>query len=273
MRVQADGLSDSGYSLKRPFQSTTKTVSNLKSLLPPRLRSWLGVRKKAILTWSRLRRLRYSTLQTVTPISRVFGLDRGKSLCRYYIEGFLSRNATDIHGCVLEVADNKYTRMFGAERVSRSEVLHVQEGAPGATIVADLTVHNHIPSDTFDCIILTQTLQFIYQTRAAIRTLYRILKPGGVLLATIPGISQISRYDMDRWGEYWRFTTLSVRKLAEEEFPTSNIEVTSHGNVLIANAYLYGLTVEDFSPSQLNYQDPDYEMLITVRAVKPSGNG
>jgi SAM-dependent methyltransferase len=272
MRAQTDGLNDGAYWLKRPFQSTTRIVSSLKSLLPPGLRGWLGERKKAVLCWSRVRRLRYSTLQTVMPISRVFGLDRGKSLCRYYIEGFLNRNAGDIHGCVLEIADNKYTRIFGADRVSRSEVLHVQEGIPGATIVADLTAPNHIPSDTFDCIILTQTLQFIYHTRAAIQTLYRILKPGGVLLATIPGISQISRYDMDRWGEYWRFTTLSVRKLAEEEFPAANIEVISHGNVLVANAYLYGLTVEDLSPRQLSYQDPDYEMLITVRAVKPSGN-
>jgi SAM-dependent methyltransferase len=247
-------------------------VSNLKSLLPPRLRSWLGAQKMAFLSWSRLRRLRYSTLQTVRPISRIFGLDRGKSLCRYYIEAFLRRNASDIHGCVMEIGDNKYTRIFGAERVSRSEVLHVQEGIPGATIVADLTVHNHIPSDTFDCIILTQTLQCIYHTRAAIQTLYRILKPGGVLLATVPGITQISRYDMDRWGDYWRFTTLAARKLAEEEFPAANIEIISHGNVMVANAYLYGLAVEDLSPKQLNYQDPDYEMLITVRAVKPSGN-
>jgi SAM-dependent methyltransferase len=272
MRARTEGLNDGANSLKRPFQSTTKTLSNLKTLLPPRLRSWLGERKSAFLSWSRIRRLRYGTLQTVTPISRVFGLDRGKSLCRYYIEGFLKRNAGDIHGCVLEIANNNYTRIFGADRVNRSEVLHVQEGAPGATIVADLTAHNQIPSDTFDCIILTQTLQFIYHTRAAIQTLYRILKPGGVLLATIPGISQISRYDMDRWGEYWRFTTLSVRKLAEEEFPAANIEITSHGNVMVANAYLYGLAVEDLSPRHLNYQDPDYEMLITVRAVKPTGN-
>ena len=81
-------------------------------------------------------------------------------------------------------------------------------GNPSATIVADLTTAETIPDEIFNCIILTHTLQFIYDFRSALRHLQRVLMPGGVLLATLPGISQISRYDMDRWGEYWRFTAL-----------------------------------------------------------------
>jgi len=147
-------------------------------------------------------------------------------------------------------------------------VLHAVSGNPKATIVADLTSDNDIASDSFDCIIATQTLQFIYDVRASIRTLHRILKPGGVLLATIPGISQISRYDMQRWGEYWRFTTRSAQKLFEEGFPLSNLSIEAHGNVLAASALLQGLAVEDVRHEELNYRDPDYEVLITVRAVK-----
>ena len=145
---------------------------------------------------------------------------------------------------------------------------HAVSGNPKATIVADLTSDNDIASDSFDCIIATQTLQFIYDVRASIRTLHRILKPGGVLLATIPGISQISRYDMQRWGEYWRFTTRSAQKLFEEGFPLSNLSIEAHGNVLAASALLQGLAVEDVRHEELNYRDPDYEVLITVRAVK-----
>ena len=52
--------------------------------------------------------------------------------------------------------------------------------------------------DAFDCIIFTQTLHFIYDVRLAIQTLHRILKPGGVLLATFPGISQIIPRQMGR---------------------------------------------------------------------------
>jgi len=111
-------------------------------------------------------------------------------------------------------------------------------------------------------------LQFIYDVRAAIFNLYRILKPGGILLATFPGISQISRYDMDRW----RFTTLSAQKLFEEVFSPVNVTVASYGNVLAANAFLHGLAGEELRPQELDHQDPDYELLITVRAIKSKGD-
>ncbi|NIO11755.1 MAG: methyltransferase domain-containing protein, partial [Deltaproteobacteria bacterium] len=138
-----------------------------------------------------------------------------------------------------------------------------------ATIVADLTHAEQIPADSYDCIILTQTLQFIYDTRKVVETLYRILKPNGVLLATCSGINRISRYDMDRWGEYWRFTTLSASRLFEEIFPPSHVSVESHGNVLAAVAFLHGLATSELRQEELDYNDPDYDILITVRAVKP----
>jgi hypothetical protein len=110
---------------------------------------------------------------------------------------------------------------------------------------------------------------------SAVRTLHRILRPGGVVLATVPGISQIVRYDMDRWGDYWRFTSLSARRLFEEAgFSKSDTIVEAHGNVLVATAFLQGLSTRDLQTEELNHQDPDYEVLITVRAVKqPAQDG
>lgn len=207
-------------------------------------------------------------LDRIEPVSTKFGFDRGQPIDRYYIEKFLMQNKNDIHGRVLEVGDNTYTKRFGDYMVERSDILHAAEGNPSATIVADIAQADHIPTNTFDCIILTQTLQFVYNLSAAVNHLYRILKPAGILLITVPGISQISRYDMDRWGDYWRFTTLSTQKLFEEKFSPEDIEIKAYGNVLAATAFLYGLAVEDLKPEQLNYYDPDYQMLITVRAVK-----
>jgi len=188
---------------------------------------------------------------------------------RYYIERFLSAHAPDIRGRVLEIQDDTYTRKFGGNRVTQSDVLHVVEGNPKATIVADLVCGDQLPSDAYDCIIFTQTLQFIYDVRATLKTLYRILKPGGTLLATFPGISQISRHDMARWGDYWRFTTLSSRKLFEEVFPSEQLTVEAFGNVCTALAFLHGLAAEELRREELDHSDPDYEVLISVRAVKP----
>jgi hypothetical protein len=84
--------------------------------------------------------------------------------------------------------------------VSCSEVLHAVRDNPQATLVGDLATGQGIPVEAFDCMILTQTFPFIYDVQGAITNTYTALKLGGVLLATLPGISQISRYDMDRWG-------------------------------------------------------------------------
>ena len=219
---------------------------------------------------TRFERLTFRAYRRLTPVSRIFGLDRGQSICRYYVEQFLRLYATDIRGRVLEIGDDRYTKMFGDKRVTNSEVLHVEDGNPRATITADLTRNLAVPSDHFDCIILTQTLPFIFDVRTAILSLHRILKPGGVLLVTLSGISQISRFDMQRWGEYWRFTSLSGRLLFEEQFPASELIIQTYGNVLAATAYLYGFAAEELSQRELNHHDSDYELLITVRARKPT---
>lgn len=240
-------------------------VSTAKAVLPPRVRRWLRAGYRQVTQWPPW--VRFGSLRRVTPLSRDFA--RGQPIDRHYIEAFLARYASDIHGRVLEVGDDTYTRQFGGQRVIQSEVLHATSGNPQATIVADLAHADQIPPETFDCIIMTQTLQYIYDARAAIRTLHRILKPGGVVLATFPGISQISRYDMDRWGEYWRFTTLSAKRLFEEIFPEAHVRVEAHGNVLAAIAFLHGLGAQELRQEELDSRDPEYEVSITVRAVKP----
>ena len=208
------------------------------------------------------------SLGRVKPISKDFGFDRGLPVDRYYIENFLACHANDIQGHVLEIKEPLYTYKFGRDRITKSDVLHVEPGNPKATIVADLTNADHLPSNTFDCIILTQTLQFIYDVPAAIKTLYRILKPGGILLLTVSGISQISSEDMERWGQYWSFTTLSVQKLLQAVFEEEKVIVTADGNVLSAIAFLHGLAAEELEKSNLDYHDPDYQVLISARAVK-----
>jgi SAM-dependent methyltransferase len=206
-------------------------------------------------------------------VSRLFGFDRGLCLDRYYIERFLGRHAADIRGRVLEVADNGYTRRFGEDRVMTSDVLHLDPEDPKATIVADLTCADTIPPDAFDAIVLTQTLQFVYDIRAALSTLHRILKPGGVLLVTLPGISQISRFDMDRWGDYWRFTDASASRLLGDVFGEESVCVEAYGNVLVACAFLHGLAADELTEDELDYEDPDYQVLICVRAVKGARDG
>jgi len=257
---------------KQQYGMMAYIVSAARAILPATLRRWLNLQQQRLRRWPPVGMVEFGSLRRITPISQSFGLDRGQCIDRYYIEHFLGQHAGDIQGQVLEVGDNIYTVQFGGNRVTGSDVLHVTEDNARATIVADLTQAEQIPSDAYDCIVLTQTLQFIYDTRKAVQTLYRILKPNGVLLVTVSGINRISRYDMDRWGEYWRFTTLSASRLFEEIFPPNNVTVQGYGNVLAAVAFLHGLAVSELSQQELDYCDADYDVLIAVRAVKP-GDG
>lgn len=210
----------------------------------------------------------FGNLRRVTPVSRLFGFDRGGPVDRYYIEQFLEAHSDDVQGRVLEVGDREYTTRFGADRVVQSDVLHERAGNPEATLVGDLVTGEGIPSGSFDCIILTQVLPFLWDFKSAIRHVERALKPGGVLLATLPGISQISRFDADRWGDFWRFTSMSARRLFEEVFPSRQVSIDVYGNVLAATALLHGVSAQELKASELDYRDPDYEVTITVRAVK-----
>ncbi len=211
----------------------------------------------------------FGRLRRLSPVSSVFGLDRGLPIDRYYIEQLLLASSVDVRGHVLEMTDATYTRRFGGSNVQRSDVLHYVAGNPHATIVADLAGDNEIPGGTFDCVICTQTLQFIYEPRAALHELHRILAPGGVLLLTAHGTSRIARRDgIDPWGEYWRFTAQSLARMFTETFPDAAIDVVVYGNVLIAVAALHGLAATELQAEELEHHDPNYEVVIGVRARK-----
>jgi len=209
-------------------------------------------------------------LRSLTPISRSFGFDRGTPIDRYYIEKFLGNHANDIRGHVMEVGTSMYTDRFGGDQVIRIEVIHHAAGNPFATMVLDLSNAADVSDQLFDCIICTQTIQFIFDVRAAIATLYRLLKPRGVLLMTGPGITQISRPDMEATGEFWRFTNCSIKRLLTEVFPDSHCEVSAYGNLVSSIALLHGVAAEELHAEELDTADADYQLLIAARAVKPA---
>lgn len=199
-------------------------------------------------------------------MSETFGLDRGTPVDRFYIDAFLAAQAPRITGRVLEIGEATYTRRFGAAK--HIDVLHAVEGNPEATIVGDLRQPGVLPDGAFDCIVLIQTLHVIADPATAIRRCRDALAPGGCVLATLPGISQISRYDMDRWGDYWRVTELGAIELFGGAFDRDEIAVEAHGNAAVACAFLQGLAVEELSPAILAARHRDYPLVVTVAATR-----
>ena len=238
-----------------------------RAFFPAGVRRRLRPLRRAYLDWQRRRPPNLGDLRRVTPIDPNWGFERGTPIDRIYVESFVGNHAADIRGCVLEIAAPDYTTRFG-KGVENVDILMATEGNSQATIVADLTNAPHIPDDSFDCAIVTQTLQFVYDVRAALATLERVLAPGGVLLATVPGLTKISPPEDEEWGEWWHYTSRSARRLAEEAFGDGSVEVQTYGNVLTASAFLYGLAASDLRPEELAAHDRLYEVIVGIRAVK-----
>lgn len=205
-------------------------------------------------------------LRRTTPLYRGFGYHRGTPVDRYYIERFLAGHAELIRGDGLEVAEDRYLSRFGAGRLRSATTFHLANRGP-RRLVGDLTQPEALPEGVFDCFICTQTLNFVYDVHSSMHSCHRLVKPGGHLLLTVSGTSQVSRYDADRWGDYWRFSPQGLARLALEEFG-NDVTVTAWGNVLAATALLHGLVTEELEPAELDAQDPDYPVIISLLARK-----
>lgn len=217
-----------------------------------------------------LRRVSFGDIGGVEPVSDEFGYDRGLPIDRGYIETFLDRHAADIKGRALEVGDDDYCRKFGRGQITQQDIIHVREGNLLATIVGDMSQPGVLPPDAFDVMVLTQTLHLVYDMPSAVTEMYKALKPGGVVLLTVPGITRIDRGE---WGYtwYWSLTDLSARRLFSDVFGEAGVTVETFGNVYAATGFLQGLALEEMDPAKLKISDPAFPVIIGVRAQKPMG--
>lgn len=205
-------------------------------------------------------------LRRTTPLRRGYGWHHGTPVDRTYIQEFLRAHAADIRGDCLEVAEDRYSSSLGGTRVSAVTTLQLDGPGPGR-LVADLTRPDSVPEAGFDCFVCTHTLNVIYDIRSALESCRRLLRPGGTLLLTVASTTHVSRFDADRWGDYWRFTPQGIGRLVGDVF-ASQPQVTSYGNVLAATAMLHGVVAEELTPQELAVVDPDYPVAVGVRVVR-----
>jgi hypothetical protein len=73
---------------------------------------------------------------------------------------------------------------------------------------------------------------------------------------------------MDRWHDQWRFTSTSAYRLFEEVFGSGGVQVEPRGNLCAAVNFLDGRAAGELGTAELEHVDPDYELVIFIRAVK-----
>jgi SAM-dependent methyltransferase len=206
----------------------------------------------------------FLAIKQTKPLSRKFGFDRGTPIDRFWIEDFVRKYKTDINGHVLEIGDRRYTTMFGSSNVTKSDILDLDSNNKTATIHADLSNVIGVKDNTYDCIIVTHVLGLIPEYEKAIAECYRMLKPNGVLLLTVSCFSPFPTHTQS----FWRFTPKGIGLVIEKYFGKTNVTTSSYGNVLTGQCFWVGMSQEELTKEQLEYNDSEYPCIATCRAIK-----
>ncbi len=236
----------------RPWGSDGRTR---RERIPRRIRLLLA---RFTVRW-----LRLLDQRDVLPLWGVWGYERGTPIDRYYIGNFIRAHAGAVHGRVLEFGWPDYQGYFDASRIERYDVLDLK-AHDDVTLVGDIQCIPQIADATFDCIVCTQVLLLIPDLFAAMREMHRILKPGGILLLTLPHVA-LTMPRKEFPNDYWRFTEDSVRLLLAA---FSEVRITVHGNSYAAFYFANRIVVEDLTPADLDWTDTRFPLHVNAYARK-----
>lgn len=224
----------------------------IKTLLGPRWTTWARTVTRG------LERPSWGNLRRVKPLSTTYGFDRGTPIDRYYVDKFFSARRDRITGRVLEIQTTDHIRRYG----SNVTVAHTLDMNPAfhPTYCCDLASAATVLTRSYDCFLLPNTLCFIRDIDAALREARRIVRPGGAILATVPGFVPLTP-DVE---DYWHASADGWRLIAGRVWPDCETSVETHGNCLAAAAAMYGVSVEELTPAELDVTDPRYPVLVSI---------
>jgi SAM-dependent methyltransferase len=208
--------------------------------------------------WGNLRRLR--------PFSESYGFERGTPVDRYYLHRFLEEHRHLITGRVLEIEYPSHTRQYGHDLTATDSVNIVAGTYPNLTYLVDLAQSEGvIPDDSYDCFLLPNTLCVLRNIEGCLRHALRVVKPGGVILASTGTFVPLTGARDD----YWRLSAEGWRELTSRTWPGCDVRIEHHGNCLTTVAAMLGLALEELKSAELEYHDPRFPVLVTFYCRKP----
>jgi hypothetical protein len=164
---------------------------------------------------------------------------------------------------VLEIQGPAYARRFGQALV-RIDTIDI-DSAFSPTFLCDLAEADVIPSNVYDCFLLPATLQGLKDIEACLRHALRVVRPGGVILATTAAFAPL----MPDVPDYWRMSAAGWQELAARCWPGCHVDVHAYGNCLAATASMMGLAAEELTEAELDADDPRYPVVVSLACRKP----
>jgi len=174
----------------------------------------------------------------------------------------LYRNKYAIVNSISQMETDPVSRYFGAERGTPIDRYYVNATSDNITFNGNLETGEGIKSEIADCFILTQTLMYIFDVKAAAHNIEKLLKKGGTALITCSGISQNSVRCMDNYGCYFNFNAKAIERMFEDEKNMKVVNTGSFGNVKTVSAHINGLCFEDLSESDFIPNDQYYPLIV-----------
>jgi SAM-dependent methyltransferase len=235
----------------------------VRRLAPERTNAWFKERELRNAGWVPRGEVRFGDLRRLVPIGKLFNLDRGTPIHNFYCDYFLANVAADFRGHILHVGEPDERGRAGTS----VSLFFSKMGIDSVETLSLGDLHNREPgTNHFDCIVVSDCLEYASNPDVPLELFKRLLKPGGVLLAILPGLQSGHRQGGIS-NLHWHFTTHSARNLFERFFGRDNTHIRGFGNVLTAVAALHGLTAQELTSTELENHDPAYEVSIFVRAV------
>jgi SAM-dependent methyltransferase len=202
----------------------------------------------------------------VRPYSERWGFERGRPVDRFYVERFVTAHRADVQGRVLEIQSSSYADALGGPRITSLSILDLDPGNHKATLIGDLSAPETLAGLTFDCAIVTQTLQFVPDLQRALQNLWNALAPGGVLLLTVPAVSPMA----PEFPDLWRFTPAGLERTLQAAMPEAAVEVAGAGNLSACVSFLLALSVDNVGLKHLRDDDAGFPLVCCGRVVRPA---
>jgi SAM-dependent methyltransferase len=215
-----------------------------------------------------VRRPRWGNLRRLEPFSATFGFDRGTPVDRYYMRHFVRSHTDALRGVAGEVSEPTYLGEFGDDRLQKIEVIDLDPANPRATLIADLSQSASLPAETFDCLVVTQTLQYIPEPERALAVCVESLRPGGSLLVAVPALAPHDTHEAPE-ADHWRFWPAGLLYLLQRVAPEASHTVAGYGNLVATIAFLQGLSAEELKPAELRHNDPRFPVVVCARLDMP----
>ena len=156
------------------------------------------------------------------------------SVRRYFIDQFFFSKRNLINGKVIDIGGKKIKKrgLFDISEFSKDITYVNIEKNDKPDILADAS-SIPLPNESFDTAIMGELLEHVPDPLAVLKEAYRLLKPNGIVLATVPFMYPIHADPFD----YGRYTE-SFWKRAKDLVGFKKIEIEKQGSMFAVLALM-----------------------------------